>query len=217
MRAAPVSPIAVSARESGLEASGIRRGSCVSALLLSIALGAAAPACTNNRAARVEAAEKTVREEQSPDKLVARGKMFARLGDYTRASQYFAAALDAGADEKDVLPLLLRTYVVSQRFRLAIDLGERYLAKNPRDHFLRFLVATLYSAIDQPERARQHLERVLAQNPKNAEAHYVLAVLLRDRQRDWVGADHHFRQYLMLEPAGPHAEEARGSLLKTVP
>jgi tetratricopeptide (TPR) repeat protein len=180
-------------------------------------LSAALPACATDKTARIRDAEKTVREEQTPEKLVRRGKMFARLGDYTRASQYFGAALDAGADPHVVLPLLMRTYVVSQRFRLAIEVGERYLAKNPRDHYLRFLVATLYSAVDQPDRARQHLERVLAENPANAEAHYVLAVLLRDRQRDWVGADHHFRQYLRLEPAGPHAEEARGSLLKSVP
>lgn len=186
-------------------------------ILLAAVLAASVSACVNDKSARIQETEKTVREEQTPEKLVTRGKMFARLGDYTRASQYFGAALDAGADPQEVLPLLMRTYVVSQRFRLAIDIGERYLAKNPRDHHLRFLVATLYSAVDQPQKARQHLVRVLAQNPGNAEAHYVLAVLLRDRERDWVGADHHFRQYLRLDPAGPHAEEARGSLLKSVP
>jgi tetratricopeptide (TPR) repeat protein len=186
-------------------------------VLLVAVLGASLPACVNDKTTRIRDAEETVRAEQTPDKLVQRGKMFARLGDYTRASQYFSAALDAGADPHLVLPLLMRTYVVSQRFRLAIETGEHYLAKNPRDHYLRFLVATLYSAIDQPERARKHLERVVAQNPANAEAHFALAVLLRDRDRDWVGADHHFRQYLRLEPSGSHAEEARGSLLKSVP
>jgi tetratricopeptide (TPR) repeat protein len=180
-------------------------------------LGATLTSCVNDKTTRIQEVEKTVREEQTPEKLVQRGKMFARRGDYTRASQYLGAALDAGADPHVVLPLLMRTYVVSQRFRLAIEIGEQYLAKNPRDHYLRFLVATLYGAIDQPERARQHLERVLAQNPANAEAHYALAVLLRDRNRDWVGADHHFRQYLRLEPSGAHAEEARSSLLKSVP
>jgi tetratricopeptide (TPR) repeat protein len=180
-------------------------------------LGALLAGCVNDRTARVREAEQTVREEHTPEKLVERGKMFARLGDHTRASQYFSAAIESGASPGEVLPLLMRTYIVSQRYRLAIELGERYLTKDPRDHHLRFLVATLYDAIEESERARLHLERVLADNPKNAEAHYVLAVLLRDRERDWVGADHHFRQYLRLSPAGPHAEEARGSLLKSVP
>jgi tetratricopeptide (TPR) repeat protein len=187
------------------------------AVLVLALVGALLPACVNKRGARIQETEKTVREEQTPEKLVVRGKMFARLGDYTRASQYFTSALDAGADPHEVLPLLMRTYVVSQRFRLAIEIGERYLSKHPNDHHLRFLVATLYSAVDQPQRAREHLVRVLSQNPANAEAHYVLAVLLRDRERDWVGADHHFRQYLRIDPAGPHAEEARSSLLKSVP
>ncbi len=111
----------------------------------------------------------------------------------------------------------MRTYIVSQRYRLAIDVGERYLNKNPTDHHLRFLVATLYTAIEQHQRARAYLERVLAEDPKHAEAHYLLAVLLRDQSRDWVGADHHFGRYLMLNPAGPHAAEARASLLESVP
>lgn len=187
------------------------------AVVLLAVVGGLCSGCVNNKTTRIQEVEKTVRDEQTPDKLLRRGKMFARLGDHTRASQYFTAALDAGAEPKEVLPHLMRTYVVSNRFRLAIDTGERYLAKHPNDHHLRFLVATLYSAIDQHDRARSHLERVLAENPANAEAHYVLAKLLRDQSRDWVGADHHFRQYLRLDPAGPHAEEARGALLKSVP
>jgi hypothetical protein len=30
-------------------------------------------------------------------------------------------------------------------------------------------------------------------------------------------ADEHFRQYLQLDPRGEHAEEATGSLLRSVP
>jgi Flp pilus assembly protein TadD len=79
------------------------------------------------------------------------------------------------------------------------------------------LVGTLYAAIGKPEEAREHLERVVEKRPKHAEAHYALAVVLRDGENDLVGADRHFREYLKLQPDGPHADEARDSLLKDVP
>ncbi len=174
-------------------------------------------ACTSSRSERVKEAERTVRREQAPDKLIERGKMFAQVGDYTRASQYLSEALDAGADPDRVLPILMRVYVVSGRFRLAIQTGEQYLTKRPEDVPLRFLVGTLYAAVGKTEAAKEELERVLSVQPKHAEAHYALAVLLRDSDGDLVGADSHFREYLKIEPNGPHADEARGGLLKDVP
>ncbi len=165
---------------------------------------------------QVKADLKKLDNEQSPDKLLARGRMFASMGDLTRAEQYMASALERGGDPKTVLPLLLRVCVEARRYRAAIDYAEDELKKHPQDARLRFLVASLYVAIDEPKLARQHIETVLAAQPGDAEAHYVLAVLLRD-QNDLVGADHHFREYLRLDPHGSHADEARGSLLKSVP
>ncbi len=185
------------------------RGVLISCLL-------ALPACATSRAERVKEAERAVRAEQTPDKLLERGKLFARIGDYTRATQYLGAALDAGARPEDVLPTLMRVYVVSGRFRTAIQVGEQQLVKHPDQHALRYLVGTLYAAIGRTDLAREHLEKVLEAKPKHANAHYALGVLLRDGENDPVGADHHFREYLKLEPAGPHAEEAKGSLLREV-
>jgi Flp pilus assembly protein TadD len=184
------------------------------AWLLAFALCAA---CGVSRADRVRETEKTVRTEHAPDKLFTRGKLFASTGDYTRASQYLTAAMDAGADPEQVLPVLMRVYVVSGRFRLTIQTGEQQLTKTPHAHALRFLVGTLYAAVGQSDRAREHLERVVSERPKHAEAHYALGVLLRDEQNDPVGADAQFREYLKLEPQGRHAEEARDSLLKELP
>lgn len=174
-------------------------------------------ACGTTRSDRVKEAERTARREQSPDKLVERGKMFASVGDYTRASQYLSAALDAGATPEHVLPALMRVYIVSGRYRLAIQTGEQYLTKKPEDVALRYLLGTLYAAVGKTDSAKEQLERVLQTQPKHAEAHYALAVLLRDAESDLVGADYHFRQYLKLEPNGTHADEARGGLLKDVP
>jgi tetratricopeptide (TPR) repeat protein len=75
----------------------------------------------------------------------------------------------------------------------------------------------MHSAIGQPDRAREHFLRVVRENPGHADAHYALAVLLRDVEQDWVQADYHFREYLKINPGGRHAAEARDSLLKNVP
>ncbi len=188
------------------------RSCCISLLLAALALG-----CGTSRATKIQQVEQTVRDEQAPEKLLARGKMFASLGDHTRAEQYFTSALEGGARTEDVLPHLMRSYVVSARFRSAVDVGERYLAKSPGDVSLRFLVATMHSAIGQHDRARAHLVRVVRDSPNHSDAHYALAVLMRDVEQDWVQADYHFREYLKLNPAGSHAAEARDSLLKNVP
>lgn len=190
-----------------------RRWSFVAVLLAA----AAATACVRTPAQRIKDVQRSVQADRQPDKLVERGKLFAALGDENRASQYFSAALDNGADTKKVLPLLLQSYIVSKRYRVAIDVGKNYLQKDPEDYHLRYLVGTLYAAIGDTSDARTQFEQVLVTKPEHAQAHYALAVLLRDSDNDWVKADYHFRQYLELAPRGPHAEEARASLLKKVP
>ena len=57
---------------------------------------------------------------------------------------------------------------------------------------------------------------VIADNARHAEAHYLLATLLRERFNDPVSADVHYRQYLEIEPQGTHAEEARQGMLRQV-
>lgn len=174
-------------------------------------------ACARTPAERIADAQQAVRADRKPDKLVERGKLFAQVGDYNRAAQYFSAALDNGADTKKVLPLLMQMYVASQRYRVAIQVGKQYLQKDPDNYHLRYLVGTLDAAVGDTAQAQKQFEQVLVTDPKHAQAQYALAVLLRDSDDDWVKADYHFRQYLKLEPNGPHAEEARASLLKKVP
>ena len=159
---------------------------------------------------------KTLADESSKEKLLERGKAFHAAGDLTRAEQYYAAAIQAGASEKDVLPLLLRVCVEANRLQVAIEYAEPVLKKHPEDWKLRMVVASLYSAVGQHVTARTHYEKVVEQHPDEASPHYMLGVLLRDQFSDKVGADLHFREYLRIAPQGPHAEEAKGSLLKPV-
>ncbi len=191
-----------------------RRG----AAALALGSGLAALGCAaEHDGAKVASQVAVVREEQSPDKLVERGRAFAEIGDLTRAEQYLSAAIDSGANADVVLPMLLRVCISEQRYWVAIDYAEPHLRRRPDDYRLRFVVASLYEVIGDTKMARAHLERVLDDKPEYADAHYAIAVLIRDGEHDVVGADAHFREYLRLEPKGLHAEEARGSLLKTIP
>lgn len=160
---------------------------------------------------------KIVREENQPERLFEKGKAFHQIGDLTRAEQYYAAALEQGYPAEKVLVPLLKVCNDAKRFQVAIDYAEPVLSKNPRNHRLRVIIASFYRAVGQQARARSYYELALEDEPNDPTAHYLLAVLLRDEFRDHVNADKHFREYLRLEPEGPHAQEARGSLLKVVP
>ena len=91
-----------------------------------------------------------------------------------------------------------------------------YLDTHPRDWRLRYLIGTILAGLDENQAARREIERVLADNDRHAEAHYLLATLLRERFNDPTGADAHYRRYVEIEPAGAHVEEARAGMLRQV-
>jgi tetratricopeptide (TPR) repeat protein len=166
-----------------------------------------------------ESAQKDMKvfaRESQQDRLLDRGRGFAAVGDYTRAEEYLAAALEQGADARKVLPELLEICVHTGKFRSAIQHAENHLRRHPDDVRTRFVVATLHAALNETKEAKKQLQTVVEVRPNEAKAHYALAVLARDEQ-DAIGADRHFREYLRIEPNGDHAEEARASLLKKVP
>jgi tetratricopeptide (TPR) repeat protein len=171
--------------------------------------------CAPREGAKVKASQDIMEREQTPDKLFERGKGFASIGDLTRAEQYLTAALDRGGDAATITPVLLQVFIDGQRFRLAVEHCERALQKDPRNLRLRFLLGTLYNATGDPDLARAAFETVVEADPNQGEAHYSLAVLLREAH-NIEAADRHFREYLRISPKGPHAAEARGSLLTPI-
>ncbi len=181
------------------------------------AVAFASAGCSATPAEKTQANLQTMRDEQTPDKLLDRGRAFAAVGDSTRAEDYLAAALDAGADARAVMPLLMDVCVRNGRYRSAIQHAENHLRKHPNDVGTRLVLGSLYVAVGEVGDGRTALEQVVAARPDEAQAHYALAVLARDHDNDPGRADHHFREYLRIRPSGEHAEEARASLLQKVP
>src|SRR6185369_4867731 len=132
--------------------------------------------------------------------------------DYTRAEQYLNLATQSGGDASQILPRLIDVCVRDQRYRAALEYAEQHLRRHPRAYRLRYVEATLLRALGDVAKSRQELERVLDASPNYADAHYSLALLLRDELGSYLEADQHFREYLRLAPGGNHAEEAGESL-----
>ena len=57
-------------------------------------------------------------------------------------------------------------------------------------------------------------ESALDDSPRTADVHYRLALLYDDKMHDPLHALHHFKRYLTLAPAGPHANEVKNFMKK---
>jgi tetratricopeptide (TPR) repeat protein len=195
----------------------MRYGNASAMKLPALLVALLALGCANTETSRVRQTAATMDKEQRPAVLLERGKALAAIGDLVRAEQYLTAALERGADETKVTPVLMRVCLEGKRYRAAIDYGEAYLRKHPKDARLRYLLGTLYYSIGDVGRAHEALKQVTDEMPDHADAHYALAIVLYDGEHDVVSADKHFRAYVQLEPHGPHADEARASMLRSVP
>lgn len=173
-------------------------------------------ACVRSPSTQLREEMNEARAAQDPKRMLEYALSFKAVGDLTRAEQYLNAALELGADEREVFPVLLEVCVMDNRYRSAVAYTEEHLKRHPTNIRLRLVLASFYSALGEAARAKQEFMRVVAAEPRLATAHYSLAVLLRDEFSDAVGADLHFREYLRLSPQGGHSEEATDSLLTRV-
>jgi tetratricopeptide (TPR) repeat protein len=144
--------------------------------------------------------------------LFEQGVSFAREGDFTRAEQYLALALREGHDADRTLRVLLAVCVRASRLRSALLYATPHLTAHPQDWALRQLVASVHLALGDHVSARRELERVIAQRPNAAEAHFLLALIFMRVDERSHEARAHFARYLALAPQGAHADEARAAL-----
>lgn len=173
-------------------------------------------ACASEQGGRAKDQLATVKRESNPHDLYERGRAFAAVGDFTRAEQYFSAAIDAGGDADRLISLIIYCCLQDDRYRLAAQYAEDHLRRRPTDHKTRFVLGTLYAGLGESEAAERELLRVVREQPEQAEARFALGSVLYEKNAA-LDADLQFREYLRLEPHGRHAAEAHERLLKSVP
>ncbi len=143
--------------------------------------------------------------------LYEEGKGYAAAGDLVRSEQYLVAALDKGHSSHEVLPLLVEVCVRGNRYDTALFHTKPYLERNPANWRLRYLTATLNSAVGREHRAIEHLEQVLVDAPAEPDAYYTLGQLLWIRN-DKPRAVQLLGMYLQLAPQGRHVAKAHSLL-----
>jgi tetratricopeptide (TPR) repeat protein len=148
--------------------------------------------------------------------LVEQGEAFAQNGDFTRAQQYYAAAIAAGGKSSAILPKLLVACIAGGDLRLATEYAENELSRNPDDAHLRFVTGALEAQIGNRPVARKHLVQAATELETDPVVQFSVATFFRDDMQDRIEADGYFRDYLKLAPKGEHAAEARGSLMERV-
>jgi tetratricopeptide (TPR) repeat protein len=153
---------------------------------------------------------------KDPNVMVEHAEVFAENGDFTRAQQYYSAALAAGGKSSAIMPKLLKACIASGDLRLATEYAEQELSKNPDDQNLRFVTGALQAQIGNRVAARDHLVGAAAKMKQNAKVQFAVAAFFRDDMQDRAEADPYFREYLRLAPTGEHADEARGSIMERV-
>lgn len=150
-------------------------------------------------------------EQLSASELFERGLAYESGGDTLRAEQYMAAAVREGYPPQRAIDGLLRVCVGASRYAAALSHLETYLAGAPDDRQLRYVAATLYTAVGRDEDAASALEAVLRSAPREPAPIYALA-RLRAQRGDLDGARALFERYLSIAPDGPFAHDAREAL-----
>ena len=149
------------------------------------------------------------------ERLYRHGANLAKQGDYIRAEQYMAAALERGYPEERVVPKLVQVCVHASRFYAGLKYARPYLDRHPQDWRLRYLVASLYLSLDDAGMARREFERVAHDAPNFANTYYVLSQLHRHQFKDIKQSRMYLEKYLQLEPQGAHSDQARLALEET--
>lgn len=193
---ARTSPPPVSWRRRGLVIGGLVAFAAVAAIVLAFALGARLPGQTSS--GNTEAAS-SARQDRLEAAVGARP-------DDVEARLALARFLEREGKTVDSL----RAY--DEAVRIA-PVNADALANAAR---LRYLVAAQLPSAEARtqfvDAARSLLDRAVAADPEFADAHYYRGVLLLDPYGETGAAVAEFQRYLVLEPAGPFAEQARAAL-----
>ncbi len=110
--------------------------------------------------------------------LIVEGDNALNIGRYADAKRIFEAEFNANPQNQQAAWSLriaqIRQTLSQPGFKEAID---TLYQQNPGDAHVNLFLGEFYAANNQPEKAVQHYKQAIGQNPKLAEAHYVLAML----------------------------------------
>jgi len=125
------------------------------------------------------------KKPQLTDKqLIVEGDNALNMGRYSDAKRIFEAEFKANPQNKQAAWSLkiaqIRQTLSGPEFKEAID---TLYQQDPNDAHVNLFLGEFYAANNQPDKAVQHYEQAIGQNPKLAEAHYDLAMLY-DQQGD---------------------------------
>ena len=134
-------------------------------------------------------------EAHDPAVLMEMAAALAARGESNRAEQYYVAALQAGADPKEVYPPLVETCIQAGRFGSALQHAERHLRDAPEDLRLLRLAASLSEALGHQRAANEYALQIAQLPNRGAEDELFLGAYF-DRQRMSEKATEHLERYL---------------------
>ncbi len=147
----------------------------------------------------------------SASELRAQGLGFARRGDLVRAQQYLSAAKERGFDERIIIPEIVKVCIASSRLRAALAFGEPYLARNPQDAGMQYVIGTIHMALGNLQEASTHLNGALRAGHLMPDARFSLALVARERGNVELVRTN-LKAYLAESPEGRYASRARSML-----
>jgi tetratricopeptide (TPR) repeat protein len=116
--------------------------------------------------------------------LIVEGDNALNIGRYTDAKRIFEAEFKANPQNKQAAWSLqiaqIREKLLQPEFKEAID---NLYQQNPNDAYVNLFLGDFYAANNQPDKAVQHYEQAIEQNPKLAEAHYNLSRLYAQQNK----------------------------------
>jgi len=140
------------------------------ARVIALAVGIAWLASSGCGASQTRDARELPSRVSDPDALYRFAVNLAGRGDLVRAEQYALLAVENGLSPRRSLLLLLNVCLRSSRVTSALAHAEPVLRSFPDDHRLRYVVASIYAALNRRDDAVRELAVVVRANPTHAQA-----------------------------------------------
>ncbi len=106
-------------------------------------------------------------ENTKADRLFIEGQKYVMLEDYDRAYFYFQKALEFKPDEAAVHFKIAGIFLKANRVDDALKYGLKAVELDPKNKFYNLMVAEVYSIQNQPLKAAEILEKLMATSDQN--------------------------------------------------